>query len=83
MMVERFPNLKEEVGSSNPGYEISSLLDRYFPGGQLPPVLWRWPIDLLSPTYMYILVVLTHVPGAQKKFIKDIKYKIHIAICIW
>ena len=27
MMVERCPNLKEEVGSSIPGYEISSLLD--------------------------------------------------------
>jgi hypothetical protein len=25
MMVERYPNLKEEVGGSNPGYEISSL----------------------------------------------------------
>ena len=28
MMVERYPNLKEEVGGFNPGYEISSLLDR-------------------------------------------------------
>ena len=27
MMVKRYPNLKEEVGSSNPGYEISSLPD--------------------------------------------------------
>ena len=27
MMVERYPNLKEDVGGSNPGYEISSLLD--------------------------------------------------------
>ena len=26
-MVERYPNLKEEVGSSIPGCEISSLLD--------------------------------------------------------
>jgi len=25
MMVERYPNLKEEVGGSNPGCEISSL----------------------------------------------------------
>jgi len=24
MMVERYPNFKEEVGGSNPGYEISS-----------------------------------------------------------
>jgi hypothetical protein len=27
MMLERYPNLKEEVGGSNPGYEISSLPD--------------------------------------------------------
>jgi hypothetical protein len=27
MMVERYPNLKEEVGGSNPGYENSSLPD--------------------------------------------------------
>ena len=27
MMLERYPNLKEEVGGSNPGCEISSLLD--------------------------------------------------------
>ena len=27
MMVERYPSLKEEVGSSNPDCEISSLLD--------------------------------------------------------
>ena len=26
-MVEGYPNLKEEVGNSNPGCEISSLLD--------------------------------------------------------
>ena len=28
MMVKRYPNLKEEVGGSNPGCEISSLPDR-------------------------------------------------------
>ena len=28
MMVERYPNLKEEVGGLIPDYEISSLLDR-------------------------------------------------------
>jgi hypothetical protein len=27
MTVERYPNLKEEVDGSIPGYEISSLLD--------------------------------------------------------
>ena len=33
MMVERYSNLKEEIGGSNPGCEISSLLN-----GKL--VLW-------------------------------------------
>ena len=27
VIVEGYPNLKEGVGGSNPGYEISSLLD--------------------------------------------------------
>ena len=48
MMAERYPNLKEKVGRSNPGCEISSLLDRNLLGGQLPPVLWRWHVCLLS-----------------------------------
>ena len=39
MMVERCPNLKEEVGSSIPGCEISSLIHRFVPGGKLPPML--------------------------------------------
>ena len=34
MMVKRCPNLKEEVGGSNHGYEISSLLDKNLQGGQ-------------------------------------------------
>jgi hypothetical protein len=28
MMMERYPNLKEEVGGLIPGFEISSLLDK-------------------------------------------------------
>jgi hypothetical protein len=28
MMVERYPNLKEEIGGSIPSWEISSLLDK-------------------------------------------------------
>ena len=48
-MVERYPNLKEEVGSSISNCEISSLLDRNLPGGQLPPLLCGWPVGLLSP----------------------------------
>ena len=48
MMVEGYPNLKAEIGGSNPGCEISSLLDGNLPGGQLSPVLWRWPVGLLS-----------------------------------
>jgi hypothetical protein len=43
MIVERYPNLKEEVGDSIPGCKISSplYLMEYLPGGQLPPVLWH------------------------------------------
>jgi hypothetical protein len=28
MMVEKYPNVKEEVGGSIPGCEVSSLLDK-------------------------------------------------------
>ena len=48
MMVERYPNLNEEVDCSIPGYGISSILDRNLPGGRLPHVVWRWPVGLLS-----------------------------------
>jgi hypothetical protein len=48
MMVERYPNLKEEVGDSNHGCEISSLPDKNLPSCQLPHVLWRWPVSHLS-----------------------------------
>ena len=48
MMVERYPNLTEEVGGLISGSEIFSLLTENLPGGQLPPVLWRWPVILLS-----------------------------------
>jgi hypothetical protein len=40
MMVERYPNPKEEVGGSIPDYEISSLpYGKSLSGGQLPLVL--------------------------------------------
>ena len=48
MMVQRYSNLKEEVGGSNPGCESPLYLTENLPGGQLPPMLWRWPIGLLS-----------------------------------
>jgi hypothetical protein len=48
MMVERYPILKELVGGSNSNCEISSLPDGNLPGDQLPPMLWRWPVGLLS-----------------------------------
>ena len=48
MMMESDPNLKEEVGGSIPNFEISSLLDKFLLGGQPSPVLWRWPVNLLS-----------------------------------
>ena len=48
MMVERYPNLKEEVGGSIPGCKISSLLDKNLPYGQLPPLLRLLHVRLLS-----------------------------------
>ena len=47
--VERYPNLKEEVGGSILGGEISSLLLENSPNGQLPSMLWAWPVGRLSP----------------------------------
>ena len=48
IIVEGYPNLKEEVGGSIPDCEISSLLDeKNLPGGEQPHVLLRWPVDLL------------------------------------
>jgi hypothetical protein len=49
MTVERYPTLKKEVGSSIPGCEISSLLDKKLPGDHPPLVLWHSPVGLLSP----------------------------------
>ena len=46
--METYPNLKEEVGSSLSGSEISNLLDRNLSGGQPPHVPWRKPVGLLS-----------------------------------
>jgi hypothetical protein len=48
MMVEIYPNLKEEVGGSIPGCEIFLYLTENLPSDQLPLVLWRWHVGLLS-----------------------------------
>ena len=48
MMVERYPNLKEEIGGAILDCKISSLLDINLLGGQLPRVLWRRHAGLLS-----------------------------------
>ena len=58
MMVERYPNFKEEVGGSIPGCEISSLHDIILPCGQLPHVLWRSLVGLMS-LYIYNLLAET------------------------
>jgi hypothetical protein len=49
MMVERYPNLKEGVGGSIPGCEISSLLDRK---------ISRWSIASYALALAYQLSVL-------------------------
>jgi len=50
MIMETFLYLKEEVGGSIPGCEISSLqyVTENLPDGQLPHVLWRLPVGRLS-----------------------------------
>jgi len=49
MMVERYPNLKKEVGGLISGLEISSLFDiKILSSGPLPLVFWHWLINLLS-----------------------------------
>ena len=60
VMVEGYPNLKEEVGGSNPGYEISSLLDGKLARWSIASCAWRWPVGLLSQKsnkYIYIYTV--------------------------
>ena len=47
-MVERYPNLKEEVGGSILVVKSPLYLIEHFPSGQLPLVLWRQHVGLLS-----------------------------------
>ena len=48
MMLEKYPNLKKEVRGSIPGVRSPLYLTKYLPGGQLPPMLWRWFVGLLA-----------------------------------
>ena len=48
VMVEGYPNLKEEVGGSNPSCEISFLLDGKLVRWSTASCAWRWPVGLLS-----------------------------------
>ena len=48
MMVERYPNLKEEVGGSISAMKSPIYLTKNLPGGQLPHMLWCWLVGLLS-----------------------------------
>jgi hypothetical protein len=51
MMVERYPNVKDEVGGSIPGCEISSLCDRkvaMWSTASCALALACWPVGLLS-----------------------------------
>jgi hypothetical protein len=43
MVVERYPNLKEEVDNLIPEVKSPLYLMENLSGGQLPPVLWCWP----------------------------------------
>jgi hypothetical protein len=49
MMVDKYPNLKEEVGGSRfPAVKPPLNLTENLSGGQLPPMLRRWHVGLLS-----------------------------------
>jgi hypothetical protein len=63
MMVERYQNLKEKVGGSNPGCEISSL-----PGGKLA----RWS------TAYYALALACRHSVSRKKLLTNYK-KVYIS----
>jgi hypothetical protein len=62
MMVERYPNLKEEVGSSILGWEISILLD-----GKLV----RWS-TISSALTVSCALTLTSWPLVQKEREKEV-----------
>jgi hypothetical protein len=47
-MVERYPNLKEEVGGSIPRCEISSLLDKTLARWSSASCALALPVNLLS-----------------------------------
>ena len=70
-MVERCPNLKEEVGGSIPDCEFSSLLNGNLQGGQLPPVLWRWDLGLLSQTNKNELKSYIQIPYVTLKLVHE------------
>ena len=64
MIVERYPNIKSEVGGLISRCEISSLLDINLLGGQVPLVLWPWTLGLLSPKNKYnkyVMITLTQL----------------------
>jgi hypothetical protein len=48
MMMKRYPNLKEEIGGLNLTTKSPLYLTENLLGGQLPPVLRRCHIGLLS-----------------------------------
>ena len=48
IMVERYPNLKEEVDGSNLVVKSLLFMTKNLSDGQLPNVLWRWPVGIQS-----------------------------------
>ena len=71
-MVASYPSLNEEGGGLIPGCEISSLLDKNLQGGQLPPMLWRWPVGLLV-SYIYIYGCRTSLTISLKSIMNRIE----------
>jgi hypothetical protein len=71
MTVERYPNLKEEVGGSIPGCELSSLLDKkncHVVNCILLSALWFLEILQLTPN--------------NSMFIKNLKLNVKFEWCV-
>ena len=83
MMLERYPNLKEEVGNSilvvkSPLYLKENLL-----GGQLPPMLWRYPVGRLSQRKRKKEKMKVGMTIFVNIFIRDVIRKVTISDINW
>jgi hypothetical protein len=82
MMVKRYPNLKEEVGGLIPAYEISSLHDGKLVKCRLPPMLWRWHVNLLSLNFILFKKKLSGSNAAYQQNLMNLLYSFFLVVYI-